>query len=125
MQFAAVLADGGAADKPSDSRDYYEVLQPDGRKLVGGLGEPRTCQPPGKDRFFHDGAGLLSMGRWDVEKHIWSMGQFWKRLRKETVSLVEQHLGDAPKTSSKCEKRKKIEKNAKMVKSAKIRVEHG
>ena len=90
----AVLADEGANGRTSDSRTTFQVLQPDGRKLVGGLGEPRKCQPPGKDRSFHDGAGLLSMGRWGAEKRIWSMGHFWKRLRKETVSLVERHMDD-------------------------------
>ncbi|CAL1173513.1 unnamed protein product [Cladocopium goreaui] len=75
-------------------RQNYEVLKPDGRKLAGGLGSPRKCQPPGKDRSFHDGAGLLSMGRWDVEQRIWSKGVFWERLRKGTIELIEKHLGD-------------------------------
>ena len=89
----AALADEGVQTKDSD-RQNYEVLKPDGRKIAGGLGSPRKCQPPGKDRLFHDGAGLLSMGRWDVEQRIWSKGAFWERLRKGTVELIEKHLGD-------------------------------
>eukprot|EP00435_Cladocopium_sp_Y103_P058340 s2357_g20.t1 len=95
------LADEGTVEKTSDRGDY-PVLKPDGRKLVGGLGEPRKCQPPGKDRDFHDGAGLLSMGRWDVEQRIWSMGSFWKQLRESTIELIENHLGDAKRLDRAC-----------------------
>ena len=74
----AVLAGDGTQGMQGQS----EVLQPDGRKLVGALGESRKCQPPGQNRLFHDGAGFLSMGRWDVEYRAWSMGDFWKPLRR-------------------------------------------
>lgn len=94
LQATAVLADDGDLGTTSDRQEQYKVLQPDGRKLAGGVGEPRKCQPPGKDRLFHDGAGLLSMGRWDVENRIWSMGAFWKQLRQGTIALIEAHLGD-------------------------------
>ena len=101
-QGPAVLADDGAQGTNSGVQDKYEILQPDGRKLVGGLGDPRKCQPPGKDRLFHDGAGLLSMGRWDVENRIWSMGEFCKQLRRGTVALIEKHLGDARALDRAC-----------------------
>jgi hypothetical protein len=101
-QGPAVLADDGAQGTNSGVQDKYEILQPDGRKLVGGLGDPRKCQPPGKDRLFHDGAGLLSMGRWDVENRIWSMCEFWKQLRTGTVALIEKHLGDARALDRAC-----------------------
>ena len=75
-----VLAvEGGAIQKPSDKmggsiqveKSEYPILQPDGPKTAGGWGKPRQCQPPGKERQFHDGAGLSSMGRWDVEQRVW------------------------------------------------------
>eukprot|EP00435_Cladocopium_sp_Y103_P022415 s1608_g5.t1 len=87
------LAGVGQQEKPSVRGDYI-TAEPDGSKLLGGRGDPRKCQPPGKDRLFHDGAGLLSMGRWDMEDRIWSMGDFWERLRKGTIEIIEGHLGD-------------------------------
>ena len=63
----------------SDRRGY-PLNEPDGKKLGGGTGEPRHCQRPGKERQFHDGAGLTSMGRWDVEQRVWNMDAFWREL---------------------------------------------
>ena len=85
-----VTATEGAGDKLDNAA--FPVSKPEGRKLVGGMGEPRFCHTPGKSRAFHDGAGLASMGRWDVEKRIWSQNNFWKILREKTVQLVIEHL---------------------------------
>ena len=71
----------------------YPINEPDGDKLQGGVGEPRECQLPGKERQFHDGAGLTSIGRWDFENRIWSKGPFWDELRKGSLGLIQAHLG--------------------------------
>ena len=71
----------------------YPVSKPDGKKLSGGVGKPRQCQLPGKERQFHDGAGLTSIGRWDFEERIWSGGQFWEELRTGSLELIQCHLG--------------------------------
>ena len=63
-----VIADDGV--KVHSDRTDFPILQPDGEKLLGGYGPPRKCQQPGRERFFHDGAGLPSMGRWDIDKRI-------------------------------------------------------
>jgi hypothetical protein len=85
----------------SDSTDF-PTLEPDGDKLTGGHGPPRQCQQPGKERQFHDGAGLPSMGRWDPDKRIWNNNTFWRELRKETMDLIVQHLGDERKLDRAC-----------------------
>eukprot|EP00435_Cladocopium_sp_Y103_P066703 s951_g29.t1 len=103
-----VLADGGGTMINSggtminsDTIDY-PILQPDGKKLFGGHGSPRQCQQPGKERQFHDGAGLSSMGRWDVEQRVWSQGPFWQELRRETLSLILRHQLDEKAVDRAC-----------------------
>ena len=91
-----------AGEVPHSDRTEYPVSSPDGAKFAGGVGPPRQCQQPGKERQFHDGAGLPSMGRWDVEHRIWSDTPFWKELRKETLELVVHHLGDERKLDRAC-----------------------
>ena len=88
-QNTTVTADEGEITQDTD---VFPVSKPDGRKLVGGMGEPRFCQAPGKSRAFHDGAGLASMGRWDVEKRIWSQSSFWKVFRQKSLDLVCSYL---------------------------------
>ena len=86
----SVLAGDGAVG-PLDRK--YPVSKPDGKKLSGGVGKPRQCQLPGKERQFHDGAGLTSIGRWDFEERIWSGGHFWEELRTGSLELIQCHLG--------------------------------
>ena len=85
-----VTANGG--DKNKLDNIAFPTSKPEGRKLAGGLGDPRFCHTPGKSRAFHDGSGLTSMGRWDVEKRIWSQNDFWKSLRKKSLELVGKFL---------------------------------
>ena len=100
----------GAIQKPSDKmggsiqleKSEYPILQPDGPKTAGGRGKPRQCQPPGKERQFHDGAGLSSMGRWDVEPRVWCEDSFWTELRGETMKLILQHLPDSLSLDRAC-----------------------
>ena len=95
----AIAAEGKLQN--SDSTDF-PTLEPDGDKLTGGHGPPRQCQQPGKERQFHDGAGLPSMGRWDPDKRIWNNSVFWQELRQETMDLIVQHLGDERKLDRAC-----------------------
>ena len=88
-QNTTVTADEGEITQDTD---VFPISKPDGRKLVGGMGEPQFCQAPGKSRAFHDGAGLASMGRWDVEKRIWSQSSFWKVFRQKSLDLVCSYL---------------------------------
>ena len=67
-QTGLVIAEVGEATHLD--RTEYPVSKPDGTKSAGGIGPPRQCQQPGKERQFHDGAGLPSTGRWDVEHRI-------------------------------------------------------
>ena len=71
----------------------YPIKKPDGDKLQGGVGKPRECQLPGKERQFHDGAGLTSIGSWDFENRTWSKGPFWDELRKGSLDMIQAHLG--------------------------------
>ena len=71
----------------------YPISQPEGWKLHGGHGEARKCEVPGKSRMFHDGCGLASPGRWDIEDRIWNDDGFWKRLRSDSYQLVLQFCG--------------------------------
>ena len=40
--------------------DTFPICQPEGARVLGGFGPPRTCDLPGVPRDFHDGGGLCS-----------------------------------------------------------------
>lgn len=80
--------DVGKADQ-----QQYKVLSPEGPKVKGGLGEPRVCRVPGKVRDFHDGAGLASPGRWDVENRLWNKEAWITKLRGDLVDIVVNRCG--------------------------------
>ena len=63
----------------------YPANLPESDKLVGEDGPPREVHVPGKDRPYRDGAGLVSMGRWDPEKRNWRMENFWETLRSRSL----------------------------------------
>ena len=42
------------------------------------------------------------MGRWDIDKRVWSQNGFWTELRGETLDLILQHLGDDKKLDRAC-----------------------
>ena len=71
----------------------YKVSAPEGPKVKGGDGDPRTCRVPGKVRDFHDGAGLASPGRWDVEKRQWNAESWVVKLRAELLNLAVKRCG--------------------------------
>ena len=64
--FTPIAYGGGnlEQDVKTSTEKPYGILEPDGPKLLGGVGNPRLCRVPGKTKEFHDGAGLTSPGRW-------------------------------------------------------------
>eukprot|EP00435_Cladocopium_sp_Y103_P001483 s5030_g1.t1 len=91
----ASASGGGQTDTKTSVVDRldYPTNEPEGWKLRGGDGDPRQCAVPGKTKAFHDGSGLASPGRWDVDKRIWNRDKFWQRLRDRSYDLVLQHCG--------------------------------
>ena len=81
----------------SDNRgaERFERRDPttpaEGWKVHGGEREARKCEVPGKVRMFHDGCGLASPGRWDLEKRIWNKDPFWENLRKGSMDIILPH----------------------------------
>lgn len=98
--------------------ESFPVMQPEGWKLNGGHGEPRQCKVPGKTRMFHDGSGLASPGRWDLEKRVWNRDNFWNSLREDSYNLVLQHCGGQQNFDRICfEMAAKGEEGCKLVKN--------
>ena len=52
--------------------------------------------------FIHDGAGLASPGRWDIEKRVWNMEPDWQRIRERTHKLIADHCGSYEKLDKAC-----------------------
>ena len=103
---AAVASGGGCLDAEPTSTttaaEEYLVTSPEGWKLRGGTGEPRICRTPGKIREFHDGAGLASPGRWDLECRTWNQQQFWTNLRERSLQLVLDSCGGPQNLDLEC-----------------------
>jgi hypothetical protein len=71
-------------------------LQELGRDSVqGGFGLARVCNSPGKVHGFHDGATLLSPGRWDKQHRNIPMKPAWCLLRGLLNDLIGKDLNDA------------------------------
>ena len=68
----------------------------------GGLGPARTCKSPGKTHMFHDGATLLSPGRWCKENRNLPCKPAWQNLRSSLDSLLEADLSDSGGLSKRC-----------------------
>lgn len=54
----------------------------------GGFGPTRSTVVLGRVKPFHDGAGLLSPGRWPPERRIYPMGSRWVELRHSLLNLL-------------------------------------
>ena len=87
---------------PKDLREEYPTTMAEGWKIYGGEGEARKCEVPGKVRWFHDGCGLASPGRWDLEKRIWNRDLFWENLRKGSMEIILQHCGGLQSLDRMC-----------------------
>ena len=61
------------------------------QRARGGVGPPRRIRMPDKDSEFHDGAGLISPGRWDLEQRIYPP---WEDLREKLRERAEERFGD-------------------------------
>ena len=93
----------GVQQQPSPQVvEEYPTTCAEGWKVSGGEGEARKCETLGKSRMFHDGCGLASPGRWDIEKRVWNNTPFWNNLRKATVELVLQSCGGLQKLDRMC-----------------------
>ena len=89
-------------DVEKTTQQNYKVSEPEGPKVKGGWGDPRICRAPGKTRDFHDGAGLSSPGRWDVENRLWNNEAWVKSLRKELLDIVSDRCGGLNKLEKVC-----------------------
>jgi len=99
---SVVLASGGVQQNTTTTSEKFTTTEPEGWKIRGGSGEPRICRSPGKTREFHDGAGLASPGRWDLERRTWNTDDFWKKLREGSLRLVLESCGGWQKFDLEC-----------------------
>ena len=96
------VAKGKRSRLNNSSTDTFVTLTPDGKRLLGGRGEARKCQGPGRERQFHDGAGLASLGRWDFEDRVWAEGSFWDEIRSKSMSLILEAAGGSQTLDREC-----------------------
>ena len=87
---------------PRDLKEEYPTSMAEGWKIYGGEGEARKCEVPGKVHWFHDGCGLASPGRWDLEKRIWNRDLFWENLRKGSMEIILQQCGGLQSLDRMC-----------------------
>ena len=95
---------GGSSqgDVEQGVQQQYKILSPEGPKVRGGLGGPRVCRVPGKVKDFHDGAGLASPGRWDVENRQWNNEDWVAKLRSDLLKIVVERCGGFHKFDKVC-----------------------
>ena len=96
------VAKGKRSRLNNSSTDTFVTLTPDGKRLLGGRGEARKRQGPGRERQFHDGAGLASLGRWDFEDRVWAEGSFWDEIRSKSMSLILEAAGGSQTLDREC-----------------------
>ena len=94
--------DGVTTEVPKDLKQEYPTTTAEGWKVHGGEGEARKCEVPGKVRMFHDGCGLASPGRWDLEKRIWNKDPFCENLRKGSMDIILRHCGGLQSLDRMC-----------------------
>ena len=68
----------------------------------GGFGPPRSCVSPGKRHLFHDGATLLSPGRWDKPHRNLPLKPAWCLLRHTLNEILERDLKTSGGLSKRC-----------------------
>ena len=68
----------------------YKISDPEGPKVKGKIKE------------FHDGAGLASPGRWDVEQRCWNKEQWIVNLRSELLCIIVEKCGGYNKFDKVC-----------------------
>ena len=75
--------------KLPDDEESYPICKPEGDRLQGGKGPPRTCETLAGYKDFHDGGGLCSPGRWRKETRELADGANWYWLRQEMNTILE------------------------------------
>ena len=85
-----------AATQESPERDtsgLYPVCQPEGARLRGGEGPPRSCDILEGQKPFHDGGGLCFTGRWPHDRRILAGGHCWSWIRAKLFDIACSHAG--------------------------------
>ena len=83
----------GRSRSSNDKNLGYVVNEPEGPRVLGGVGPPRYCQQLGGRKDYRDGGGLCSPGRWKPEARSLASGPSWDWLREKTLDLVLKELG--------------------------------
>ena len=74
-----------------------------GRELdEGGFGPARFCKSPGKLHLFHDGATLLSPGRWDKHQRNLPSKPAWCLLKGLLNDIIEKEMENLGGLSKRC-----------------------
>ena len=71
-----------------DNDESYPICKPEGHRLQGGKGPPRSCETLAGYKDFHDGGGLCSPGRWRKEVRELADGANWYWLRREKKKAI-------------------------------------
>ena len=123
FSFTSTTYGGGMVEQDvKTNAAEYKISEPEGHKLLGGVGQPRVCRVPGKIKEFHDGAGLASPGRWDVEKRCWCEESWITELRKDILNIVVEGCGGLSKLDKACfEMAVKGEMGCSLVKDENVR----
>ena len=79
--------------KLRDDEESYPICKPEGYRLQGGKGPPRTCETLAGYKDFHDGGGLCSPGRWRKETRELADGANWYWLRREMKNTILEFVG--------------------------------
>ena len=81
---ASTATEGEVQEQHSDENLSYVVNEPEGPRVLGGVGLPRYCQQLGGHKDYHDGGGLCSPRRWKPENRSLASGPSWDWLREKT-----------------------------------------
>ena len=79
---------------PSATLGSVPVVIPPQDYWMGGVGRVRSYNLLGKERDFHDGAGLTSPGRWDKDKRCFPEGARWDQLRTSLQNVLRTDLDE-------------------------------
>ena len=90
---ASTATEGEVQEQHNEEDPGYVVNEPEGPRVLGGIGPPRYCQQLGGRKDYHDGGGLCLPGRWKPEDRSLASGPSWDWLREKTLDLVLKELG--------------------------------
>ena len=81
---ASTATEGEVQEHHNGEDLSYTVNEPEGPRVLGGVGPPRCCQ----QLDYCDGGGLCLPGRWKPENRSLASGPSWDWLREKTLDLV-------------------------------------